>query len=145
MDCTAWTDDLGSEEAERLLRKIEQTLDFELKHVWWTADKEDLDVWWYVTRWVDGKCLETSEAVCYPESCDGFRDYAFSKPRRLLQAVLQTRVFKINVHKDGRRWQESCFVLNPLFGCKSLEELEITLDLLGEKKKKIGEAAENEH
>ena len=32
MDCTAWTDNLRSREAERLLKKIGQTLSFELKH-----------------------------------------------------------------------------------------------------------------
>lgn len=138
MDCTAcWIHSLGNKEVERLLHKIGHALGFELI--------SDNDLWWYKTRLVDNKRLETLEAVHFPESCGGLCDSAFLKPRRLLQAVLQTRIFKINVHRDGGRWQESCFVLNPLFGCKSLEELEITLDLLGEKKKKIGEAAENEH
>ena len=132
MDYTAWTDNLESEEAKRLLKKIGQSLGFELKHAK-VANREDLHLWWYETRWVDGKRLETSEAVCFPESYGGFGEYAFAKPRRLLHVVLQTRIFRVNVYKDGKRWQESHFVLNSIFNAKSLEELEIALDLLGRK------------
>ncbi len=150
MDCTAWTDSLGSREAERLLKKIGQTLGFELKHAaiasredlhdwsewmqvhaWSEWRQEGLQVWWYETRLADGKHLETSEMVCFPDYCGGFGGYAFAEPSRLLCAVLQTRIFRVNVHRDSkRRWQESHFVLNPVFNAKSLEELEITLDLL---------------
>lgn len=137
MDCIDWTASLGNGEVERLLKKIGQSLGFELKH-----SKEDW--WWYeTTRLVDGKHFETSKAVRFPESCGGLCDAAFAEPSRLLQAVLQTRIFRVNVHRDGDRWQESHFILNPLFNAKSLEELEITLDLLGEKRKKGG-TAENE-
>ena len=138
MDCTAWTDSLGSEEVERLLKKIGRALDFELVHgeVW---------DWWYETSWADGKHLETSEPVCFPDSCGGFGGFAFAESSKLLHAVLQTRVFRVNVCRDGKkkRWQESCFALNPIFNAKkSLEELEITLDLLlGEERRR---AAENE-
>ena len=141
MDCTAWTDNLGSREAERLLKKIGQTLGFELKHS--ETSREDLlHLWWYETSWADGKHLETSETVCFPASCGGFGCYAFAKTSGLLQAVLQTRIFRVNVHRDGekKRWLESCFVLNPVFNVKSIEELEIALDLLGRKE---GEAADN--
>lgn len=141
MDCTAWTDNLRSREAERLLKKIGQTLSFELKHA--ETKREDLlRLWWYETRWVDGKHLETSETVCFPASCGGFGCYAFAKASRLLQAVLQTRIFRVNVHRDGdkKRWLDSCFALNPVFNAKSIEELEIALDLLGRKE---GEAADN--
>lgn len=136
MDCTAWVDNLGSKEVERLLHKIGHALSFELV--------SNIGVWWYETRWADGKCLETLEAVRFPESCGGLCDSAFLKPSRLLCAVLQTRIFRVNVHRDDkRRWQESHFVLNPVFNVKSLEELEIALDLLlGEGE---GEATENGH
>lgn len=49
MDCTDWIDDLESSEVERLLKKIGQSLGFELKHVE-VAYREDLNVWWYETR-----------------------------------------------------------------------------------------------
>lgn len=150
MDCTAWTDNLGSREAERLLKKIGQTLGFELKHAvtavredlhaWSRYLQEDVHAWWYETSWADGKHLETSEAVCFPDSCGGFRGYAFAKTSGLLQAVLQTRIFMVNIHRDSkRRWQECCFALNPVFNAKSLEELEITLDLLGRKERRAAE------
>jgi len=132
MDCTAWTDNLGSKEAERLLKKIGQTLDFELKH------GEEYWLWYETTRLVDGTHFETSEAVRFPKSCGGLCDSAFLKPSGLLQAVLQTRIFRVTVHRDCKRWQESHFVLNPVFNVKSLEELEITLDLLGERTAKNG-------
>lgn len=141
MDCTDWTASLGSGEVERLLKKIEQSLGFELKHA--VTKREDLlRLWWYETRWVDGKHLETSETVCFPASYGGFGCYAFAKASGLLQAVLQTRIFRVNVHRDGdkKRWLDSYFALNPVFNAKSLEELEIALDLLGRK----GEAADNE-
>ena len=124
MDCTtAWADSLESREVERLLKKIGQTLGFELVH-------GEVGDWWYETSWADGKDLETPEPVCFPASCGGFGDFAFAEPSGLLCAVLQTRIFRVNVHRDGK-WQESCFALNPIFNAKkSLEELEITLDLL---------------
>lgn len=144
MDCTDWTASLGSKEAEKLLKKIGQSLGFELKHAK-VGTREDLHVWWYETRWVDGKCLETLEAVCFPDEFGGFGGYAFSKPSRLLHAALQNRIFRVNICKDGRRWQESHFVLNPVFNAKSLEELEIALDLLGERREeKERRAVENE-
>lgn len=149
MDRIDWTASLGSGEAERLLKKIGQTLDFELKHakvanredlcVWSKYLQEDLHVWWYETRWADGKHLEISEAVCFPESFGGFVGYAFEKTSGLLQAVLQTRIFRVNVHRDSKRWLESCFALNPVFNAKSLEELEIALDLLGGRKESCRE------
>ena len=71
MDCTAWTDSLGSREVERLLEKIGQTLDFELVHAttasredlhaWSKWLQEDLYLWWYETRWADDKYLESDE------------------------------------------------------------------------------------
>lgn len=131
MDCIDWTASLGNEEAERLLKKIGQSLDFELKHAK-VGTREDLRVWWYETRWADGTRLENLEAVCFPDEFGGFGGYAFSKPSRLLHAVLQNRILRVNVCRDGRRWQESHFVLNPVCNAKSLEELEIALDLLGE-------------
>lgn len=140
MDHIDWIDHLESSEVERLLKKIGQSLGFELKYAK-VANREDLCLWWYETRWADGKCLETLEVVHFPESCGGFGDYAFSKPSRLLHAVLQTRIFRVTVYRDGKRWQESHFVLNPIFNVKSLEELEIALDLLGRKEE--GGAAEN--
>lgn len=134
MDYTAWVDNLGSKEVERLLHKIGHALSFELV--------SNIGVWWYETRWADGKCLETLEAVRFPESCGGLCDSAFLKPSRLLRVVLQTRIFRVNAHRDGR-WQESYFVLNPVFNIKSLEELKIALDLLlGEGE---GEATKNGH
>lgn len=140
MDCTAWTDSLGSREVERLLEKIGQTLDFELVHAAASSREDLLHLWWYETSWADGKHLETPEAVCFPDSCGGFECYAFAEPSRLLHAVLQTRLFRVNVHKDGkkRRWLESHFVLNLVFNAKkSLEELEIALDLLGRREEEL--------
>ena len=121
----------GSEQqAEQLVRRALAVLGFRVVHESW------------------GMCIETVDGECdvFFAGMPGFSTSSFSSTwSSILGKLVAWREFEIDKRKDWRldflhpakkRHGESEWISNPLFGCKSMEEVEIKLDLLGLEKPK---------
>lgn len=135
-----FVDFLEKSVVEDLLAKVGKSLGFSLKHSTLVAGQGQAAVgsplwWWYEYEPSGGEDSKAAGKVllCHSGSCQDISLKCYCiESALMLEDVLATREFTAH---SSRHALPVPRISNPFAGTKSLEELQIKLDLLGEKKR----------